>query len=81
MKVLEKVIRPEKLEQMKKSMKKPKQIAEVVKLADRKSVDWVLQSGVEATEETTRTGSINEQVDNIAQLTKGKEDKSKGMVI
>ena len=41
----------------------------------------VLSSAIEATEETTRTGTINEQVNNIADLTKGKDEKSKGMEI
>lgn len=39
--------------------------------------DSVLQSAVEATEESTRTGIINEQVGNIKQITKEKDAKSK----
>lgn len=41
----------------------------------------LLDSAIEATEETTRTSTINEQVENIKQLTKGKDEKSKGMEI
>ena len=43
--------------------------------------DLLLSSGIEATEETTRTGTINEQVGNIKQITKGKEEKMKGTEI
>lgn len=45
---------------------------------DIKLRDSFLQSGIKATEETTRTSTINEQVENIKQLTKGKDEKSKG---
>lgn len=41
----------------------------------------ILESAVEATEATTRTSTINEQVGNIKQLTKGKDEKSKGTEI
>ena len=44
---------------------------------DIKLRDSLLQSGIEATEEITRTGIINEQVGNIKQITKGKDEKSK----
>lgn len=43
--------------------------------------DSILQSGIEATEETTRAGVINEQVGNIKQLAKEKDEKPKGMEI
>ena len=43
--------------------------------------DSLLQSGIQATEESTRTSIINEQIGNIKELTKGKEEKSKGMEI
>ena len=43
--------------------------------------DLLLNSGIEATEETTRTSTINEQVGNIKQITKGKEERMKGTEI
>lgn len=47
----------------------------------KKTIEYLLSSAIEATEEITRTGIINEQVSNIAQLTKGKDEKSKGTEI
>lgn len=41
----------------------------------------VLQSGIEATEISTRTGEINDQVGKIKQITKGKDERSKGTEI
>lgn len=41
----------------------------------------VLDSAIEATEKTTRSGIMNEQVGNIKQLTKEKDEKSKGIKI
>lgn len=41
----------------------------------------VLQSGIEATEISTRTGEINDQVRKIKQVTKGKDEMSKGTEI
>lgn len=41
----------------------------------------VLQSGIEATEISTRTGEINDQVGKIKQITKGKDEISKGTEI
>lgn len=43
--------------------------------------DSILKSGIEATEETTRIGTINEQVGNIKQITRQKEEKFKGTEI
>lgn len=43
--------------------------------------DSLLQSGIQATEESTRTSIINEQIGNIKELTKSKEEKSKGTEI
>lgn len=40
--------------------------------------DLLLQSGIQATEESTKTSIIKEQVGNIKQLTKVKDEKSKG---
>lgn len=37
----------------------------------------LLDSAIEATEESTRTSTINKQVENIKQLTKGKDEKAK----
>ncbi len=37
----------------------------------------VLDSAIEATEKTTRSGIMNEQVGNIKQLTKEKDERSK----
>ena len=41
----------------------------------------LLDSAIDATEETIRTNSITEQITSIEQLTKGKNEKSKGMEI
>jgi len=41
----------------------------------------VLQSGIEATEVSTRTGEINEQVGKIKQITRSKDEISKGTEI
>lgn len=41
----------------------------------------LLDSAIEATEESTRTSIINTQAENIKQLAKGKDEKSKGMEI
>lgn len=68
MKVLEKVIRPDKIEQMKQSMKKPDRVAETVILGRRKDSD-VLASAIEATEERTRAGTIREQSIGIKKST------------
>lgn len=43
--------------------------------------DSILKSGIEATESLTRTGIINEQVSNIKQLAKEKDEKSNEMEI
>lgn len=48
---------------------------------DIKLRDSFLRSGIKATEEITRISTISEQVKNIKQLTKGKDEKSKGMEI
>ena len=68
--------------------KTAKQIAELLykRKEIQKSVEQadstiLLDSAIEATEETTRTGTINEQVSNIRQLTKGKDEKLKGTEI
>ena len=47
----------------------------------KKTIEDLLGSAIETTEETTRTSIINEQVSNIAQLAKGKDEKSKGTEI
>lgn len=44
---------------------------------DIKLRDSFLQSGIKATEETTRTSTINEQLGNIKQLAKEKDEKIK----
>lgn len=80
MKVLEKVIRPEKIEQMKQSMKKPDRVAEVVNLGSKENIDLVLQSGIEATEGVSKS-TIDEQAMKIEQLVKSKDEKLKGTVI
>jgi len=41
----------------------------------------LLDSAIEATEESTRTSTINTQAENIKQLVKTKDEKSKGMEI
>lgn len=41
----------------------------------------VLDSAIEATEKTTRSGIMNEQVGNIKQLTKEKDERSKWIKI
>lgn len=41
----------------------------------------LLDSAIEATEESTRTSIINTQAENIKQLAKDKDEKSKGMEI
>lgn len=49
-----------------------------------KAKNNVLQSGIEATEFSTRTGKINEQVENIKQIIRErdeKDEKGKGMVV
>ena len=69
MKVLEKAIRPEKIEQMKQFMKKPDRVAETVILDDRQDID-LLSSAIEATEETTRISTIDEQVSTIRRVQK-----------
>lgn len=80
MKVLEKVIRPEKIEQMKQSMKKPDRVAEVINLASKEDVDVVLQSAIEATEGVSKS-TIDEQAMKIEQLVEAKDEKLKGTVI
>lgn len=57
-----------------------KQIAELLSKR-REKQDDVLKSGVEATEVgKVRDGVIDEQVDSIVQLAKGKDDKTKGTI-
>ena len=54
-------------------------LEEIKKDIDKR--DSVLKSAIEATEENTRTSVVNEQVGNIKQLTKGKDEKFKGTEI
>lgn len=44
-------------------------------------VQTLLDSAIEATEESTRTSTINTQAANIKQLARGKDEKTKGMEI
>lgn len=48
---------------------------------EQRSENSILSSAIEATEEQTRTGMINEQVRNIKQLTKAKDEKTKEVEI
>lgn len=59
--------------------KKYKTTLKVVEAIPEKTVvaEDVLSSAIEATEETTRLGTINQQVGDIKQIQKGKDEKSK----
>ena len=59
--------------------KKYKTTLKVVEAIPEKTIteDSVLASGIEATEDSTRTSAINEQVGNIKQIQKGKDVKAK----
>lgn len=64
--------------QLEEMLEKRKNMQNIGENVDNESI---LGSAIESTEESTRTSTINEQVGNIKQLTKSKDEKSKGMEI
>ena len=63
------------------SVKENKKIDLVSMIEEHNNEDIIISSAIEATEEITRTGVLNEQIGNFKKIIKEKEEKPKGTEI